>query len=164
MITCTRRLQFCAGHRVLGHENKCAHLHGHNYVVFLTATQVVQDDKELGLDGIGRVVDFSVLKARFGDWIEERWDHGFIVNRTDYRVIEFLHGLDIASSSGVTSPQKLYIADWNPTAENMAWFLGEIAGPMLLKGTEVKLIRVKLYETENCYATWDWERNPVAIR
>ena len=54
MITCTRRIQFCAGHRVMGHEGKCRNLHGHNYVVFVTA----QADE---LDSVGRVIDFSVL-------------------------------------------------------------------------------------------------------
>ena len=33
-LTCTRRLQFCAGHRVYGHESKCANVHGHNLAVF----------------------------------------------------------------------------------------------------------------------------------
>ena len=43
---------FCAGHRVVGHENKCRHLHGHNYrVTFYCESQE--------LDGVGRVVDFG---------------------------------------------------------------------------------------------------------
>lgn len=42
-ITCTRRLQFCAGHRVLGHEGKCARPHGHNYTLFVTAKAVKLD-------------------------------------------------------------------------------------------------------------------------
>lgn len=28
MITCTRRIQFAAGHRVMRHESKCRVIHG----------------------------------------------------------------------------------------------------------------------------------------
>ena len=54
-ITCTRKIHFCAGHRVMHHENKCATAHGHNYYVELIA-------EAPSLDESGRVVDFSVLK------------------------------------------------------------------------------------------------------
>ena len=32
-ITCTRRIEFDAAHRVMGHEGKCKHLHGHRYAL-----------------------------------------------------------------------------------------------------------------------------------
>ena len=64
MISCTRRIQFCAGHRVLGHENKCANAHGHNYVAYISA-------RSNDLDKVGRVIDFSVLKEKIGGWIDE---------------------------------------------------------------------------------------------
>jgi len=75
-FTCTRRIQFCAGHRVAGHENKCNNLHGHNYVAFITA-------QAHNLDNLGRVVDFSVLKDIIGGWIDDNWDHGLILWRED---------------------------------------------------------------------------------
>ena len=56
MITCTRRLTFCAGHRVLGHESKCAHPHGHNYVVYVTAEAEQLDD-------VGRVMVTCVTRG-----------------------------------------------------------------------------------------------------
>ena len=31
MITAERYHDISMGHRVVGHENKCRHLHGHNY-------------------------------------------------------------------------------------------------------------------------------------
>ena len=62
--SCTRRIQFASGHRVLGHENKCRHIHGHNYVAFIHA-------EAEQLDSIGRVIDFGVLKDKFGGWIDE---------------------------------------------------------------------------------------------
>lgn len=67
---CKRRVQYCAGHRLPGHEGKCRSIHGHNYVAHIYA--------EGKLDAVGRVVDFSVLKERVGGWIEDHWDHGFV--------------------------------------------------------------------------------------
>lgn len=137
-ITATRRLQFCSGHRVLGHENKCAHLHGHNYVVMLTA-------QGPELDSIGRVVDFSVLKDRLGSWIELFWDHGMIIFTEDPVKLEWYQ-------SELLSPMKAFFAPFNPTAENMAKFLLEVVGPETLKDTGVQLVKVELWETENCKA------------
>jgi len=138
MITCTRRIQFCAGHRVMGHENKCAHLHGHNYVAFFEA--------EGDLDNIGRVIDFSVLKERIGGWIDEYWDHGFILFRDDYDLYKLLNQFQAPQ-------QKMYLLPVNPTAENMAEYLLDEVCPAVLKDTGVKVTKVTLWETENCKAT-----------
>lgn len=141
--TCTRRLQFCCGHRVMGHENKCAHLHGHNYVVELTA-------RAAKLDGIGRVIDFSVLKDKIGGWIERQWDHGFVLNVDDVNTAEMIRKFRPHGDPLV--PQKLYIIPDNPTAECMAAYLLRAICPDLLRGTGVEVCKVKLWETENCFA------------
>lgn len=133
MITATRRLQFCAGHRVHGHEGKCRHLHGHNFVVFLTAASA-------DLDDVGRVIDFGVLKERVGGWIEREWDHGFLVWRDDQEAQRAL-----SSVAG----QKTYVMPGNPTAENLANHLLRVVGPLVLEGTGVRLVKVTLHETEN---------------
>lgn len=136
MITCTRRIQFCAGHRVLRHESKCAHVHGHNYVIHVTAIGIDQE-----LDGIGRVVDFSVLKERIGGWIDHHWDHGFLAYSEDHDVIDAIEKLG----------HKLYVMPHNPTAENIGRELLRIA-PELLEDVGVRLMRVLVQETENCSA------------
>ena len=139
-ITCTRRIQFCSGHRVHQHESKCAHLHGHNYVAFITA-------RAPSLDRIGRIVDFSVLKERVGGWIDDNWDHGFILYSHDFEAIEA-----VASVSQGDTKQKLYLMDANPTAENMAEHLLRNVCPILFKDTPIEVQHVRLWETENCYA------------
>ena len=144
-ITCTRRIQFCAGHRVMGHENKCAHLHGHNYVAMLTA-----ESANVGgsLDTIGRVIDFSVLKSRLGGWIDENWDHGFILHADDGAAWDALETFGDCTGQA----QKSYAMVNNPTAENMAKHLLADIGPLLLDGTDTRLVAVRIWETENCYA------------
>ena len=150
-ITCTRRLQFCAGHRVPLHESKCRHLHGHNYVVFFHATA-----KQL--DGVGRVIDFGVLKERLGGWIDEQWDHGLVMQESD-PAAQAVSAAMIAADPELsvklysTHQQKLYIIPEPPTAENMAAYLLRMVSPQLLEGTGVAVTKVVLWETENCYAT-----------
>lgn len=142
LVTAVRRLQFCAGHRVYKHESKCRHLHGHNYQVFLHARPLVVSESSDGLDELGRVIDFSVLKQRFVGWIEENWDHGFIVFDQDLEALNLLKSLP---------GQKIYVLNANPTAENMALHLLNDIGPKLLAGENVELSKIVLWETENCF-------------
>lgn len=134
-LTCTRRVQFCAGHRVHGHEGKCNSLHGHNYVALFEASA--------SLDSIGRVIDFSVLKERIGGWIDHNWDHGFILWRDDLEAIRVVP---------LVKGQKLYLMPSNPTAENMADYLLRRICPTVLDGTGVSIVSVTIWETENCFA------------
>lgn len=134
MIACTRKLDFCSGHRVYGHESKCAHLHGHNYTALVTASAP--------LDSIGRVIDFSVIKEKLGSWIDTHWDHGFI-----------LWDKDVEARDAVLSvaPSKLFLLPSNPTAENLASYLLDVVSPSLF--SDVHISEVTLWETPNCYAT-----------
>lgn len=136
MIMATRRIQFCAGHRVANHESKCRNLHGHNYVAFITA-------KADQLDAIGRVIDFGELKERIGKWIDAYWDHAFIVWAEDK---------EAKAATNAMLDQKLYQLPSNPTAENMADYLLRTICPSLLDGTGITVIKIVLWETENCFA------------
>ena len=137
MITCMRKLEFDAGHRVMNHESKCATLHGHRYVVEVTA-------KAPELDKIGRVIDFSVLKEKVGGWIDAFWDHTTIVCKKDTTTILAL----------MTMPRykEPFISEWNPTAENMAGYLLNKVCPDVLKDSGVEVIKVTVWETPNCKA------------
>lgn len=136
-ITCTRKIHFCSGHRVLHHEGKCRTPHGHNY----TAHIVAEASK---LDPLGRVIDFSVLKEKIGTWIDTYWDHNFIVFENDE---ELLHALGTIGSK----EREPFVAPFNPTAENMAYYLLQEVCPKLLETTGVVVTKIILYETDNCY-------------
>jgi len=136
-ITCSRKIHFCAGHRVMNHESKCANLHGHNYIAWIYA-------EAPELDAIGRVIDFSVLKERVGGWIDKHWDHTTLIFERDQSLLEVLRQFD--------QPKPIFLCSFNPTAENMANYLMREICPELLDGTGVKVTRVVLYETENCFA------------
>jgi 6-pyruvoyltetrahydropterin/6-carboxytetrahydropterin synthase len=134
-ITATRYHDFSYGHRVYGHESVCSHLHGHNGRVTFTV--------EGTLDSVGRVMDFSVIKSKLAMWVEDNWDHRFLVSEED-NWAKWLRDID---PHVVTVP-------FNPTAENMASYLVETVGPEQLKGTGVTLISVKFEETRKCSATF----------
>lgn len=136
-IRCVRKLHFCAGHRVMNHESKCATPHGHNYYAHIYA-------EADALDALGRVIDFSVLKEKVGSWIDLHWDHNFLVYEKDLELIRAL--------TGVTGKKDPFICPFNPTAENMALYLLEVVCPRQLEATGVTVNKIVLYETENCYA------------
>lgn len=137
MITATRRLQFCAGHRVHKHESKCSNMHGHNYVLEFTARGTAAG----ALDRLGRVIDFGVMKEKLGPWIETYWDHGFIYHTKDSELWSFFSG---------NTQHKSYALPLNPTAENMAYYLLHNVCPGLFENTGVEIIKIVLHETENC--------------
>lgn len=130
-----RIIKFDAGHRVVNHESKCRTLHGHEYHAHLFAQA---DD----LDSLGRVIDFSVIKEKIGSWIDEFWDHNLIIweNDPNLSLLQQCDGL-----------KKPFVTKFNPTAENMAQYLINEICPTLLKGTGVKITKIRLYETSNCY-------------
>lgn len=113
MFSITKRLDIDAGHRLLGHEGKCRHVHGHRYSFIIQA-------RADGLDSVGRVVDFSVIKSCVGGWLDENWDHGFIAQNGD-PIIAFLR----------EQGSKVFVLAVSPTAENLAAHLFEVAEKLL---------------------------------
>lgn len=152
MITITRIFGFDSGHRVLGHEGKCANLHGHRYTAEVTVT--AKD-----LDKIGRVIDFSVIKRDVGNWIDTYWDHNMILHVKDPLAI--IHSADghletnnhTYGTRAVFGPKDPFIMpdEMNPTAENMAAVLFHQAQE-ILKPYDLAVVHVRLYETPNCFA------------
>ncbi len=134
-ITCTRRIEFDAAHRVMEHESKCKHLHGHRYALEATFSAPK-------LDALGRVVDFGVIRERLGDWINEHWDHATILSENDKPL-----GEAIAKQTG----QKIFYLPNNPTAENMAEYVFRELCPKLFSDMGIACTQIRLYETPNCY-------------
>lgn len=135
-LTIMRRIRFCAGHRLFQHGGMCEHFHGHNYV----ADFFVSSDTQ---DSVGRIVDFSDLKTRCKGWLDEHWDHSFLVYEKDANAIQALKSVQ---------PSRLFELPYNPTAENMAKYLLEVAAPEFMKGSGAQVVRVRIWETEDSYA------------
>ena len=136
MKTCTRRLEFDAGHRVLKHEGKCRHVHGHRYRVDITVSAPE-------LDAVGRVVDFSVIKDVVGTWLDDEMDHGYPHHPDD----EFAVTL---KEMGMKTFE-MSTAYPNPTAENLCLLIASFAKDRL---RDLTVESVRVYETPNCWADW----------
>lgn len=161
----TRKFEFDSAHRVLHHESKCKHLHGHRYVAEVTVTSP-------SLDPLGRVVDFSVLKAKIGGWLDENWDHNILLNADDpmariwttpaYPALngDIFSGkppfLFRAPSSIMGEPLVLGGKGINPTAENIACILYLVVWTFFGCGDFKHIVpeQVKIYETPNCWAVY----------
>lgn len=133
MITALRYHDISCGHRVVGHESKCRHLHGHNY-------RVTFEVMATSLDSVGRVLDFSVIKARLCEWLEQNWDHKMLIWEKDPMVEKLL----------MLDPSGVCVVPFNPTAENMAEYLVKGVGPSELFDLPVNLISVQIDETRKC--------------
>ena len=103
------------------------------------------------LDKVGRVVDFSVIKATLCEWLEANWDHKFLAWEID-PVVSFLLRASAGLSEGALFENSLVLVPFNPTAENMALHLLNEVGPRLLEGSEVILVEVLIEETRKCSA------------
>lgn len=154
--TAERYHDISAGHRVVGHENKCRHLHGHNYRIHF----VCEAD---ALDSVGRVIDFGVIKEKLCMWAEDNWDHKFLAwteddvmdRAADAMAHEFhMHNKDGALGLEDLFGGSLVFTPFNPTAENMAKHLVEVIGPQQLAGTGVTLVSVRIEETAKCSASF----------
>lgn len=135
IVEAVRYHDFSYGHRVYGHENKCSHLHGHNSRVHFYI--------EGNQDSVGRVLDFSVIKVILCQWLEDNWDHKFLVFDQDPWADTLLE-LD---NMGVVK------VPFNPTAENMALYLLEVVAPSKLKSFGLTCSKVEVEETRKCKAT-----------
>lgn len=140
-VKAVTKFRFCSGHRLLGHENKCANLHGHNYHAFIHAEA---EDLSNQFDAVGRVIDFAVLKEKIGGWILENWDHTMILYEKDAKTIELVKQCE--------RNKEIFVMDANPTAENMAKYLIEQVCPQVLQGTGVVVRKIILWETEDSFA------------
>jgi 6-pyruvoyltetrahydropterin/6-carboxytetrahydropterin synthase len=84
------------------------------------------------------------MKEVFCQWLEEWWDHRFIVSADDPWA-EALLDID----------ESVVTVDFNPTAENMAQYLCFVIGPLLVKrhGLNAYVREVVVEETSKCRAT-----------
>ena len=84
-------------------------------------------------DAVGRVVDFSLIKRRLLGWLDDHWDHAFLVWEDDANALAAIR---------LVEPTKYFLLPWNPTAENMARYLLEVVAPHVLDDLGVVALRV----------------------
>jgi len=143
MLTITRKLEFDAGHRIPDHKSQCRNLHGHRYTLEITLIGNVIEQE--GCSDNGMIMDFSDVKTLAKQHLVDVWDHAFLAYAKDNAVLEFL-----ASIPG----HKTVIIDSIPTVENLARTAFNILKSAYQDryGTGLRLHKVVLHETPNCWA------------
>lgn len=143
MLTITRKLEFDAGHRIPDHGSQCRNLHGHRYVLELTLRGRINDTP--GASDRGMVMDFADVKSLATKHLVALWDHAFLVYEGDTLVREFLASMP---------DHKTVVLARIPTVENLAVEAFRILAAVYNEryGDALRLARVRLYETPNCWA------------
>ncbi len=139
----TRRLEFDAGHRIPDHQSQCRHLHGHRYAIEITLSGDIIEASGTPVNGM--VMDFSEIKSLARQHLIDAWDHAFIAYRGDTAVVDFLASL---------GDHKTVLLDAVPTAENLAAVAFTTLAAVYRDryGNHLRLERVRLFETPNCWA------------
>ena len=126
---------FDAGHRLLNYDGKCASPHGHTF-----RAEIILEGEVL--NELSLLVDFGQIKASVKQWIDARWDHGFLLNSADRLLINAL---------GQIPEAKLYLFEnQNPSAEAMAHQLHCITRAALPGFESV----VRIWESTTQYAEY----------
>ena len=131
MYQISKDIYFCYGHRLLQHEGKCRHLHGHNgrAVITLAAAH---------LNALGMVTDFSEIKKVVGGWIDGHLDHRMLLRKDDPVLPELIR-----------QGEPVFLLDENPTAENIAKVIYDYTA-----SAGFPVIEVRLWETEDSSAVY----------
>ncbi|MBQ7617863.1 MAG: 6-carboxytetrahydropterin synthase [Desulfovibrio sp.] len=141
MLSVTSRHYLCAAHRLYDYNGSCERLHGHNYLIELT----IRGEK---LNAQGMVIDFAIIKKILLSALDENWDHRTLLYDQDPLCSKLGALLDDGSVAPVP---------FNPTAENIAQYLGQNFFPRLLKEKNflgLEVVSVTVFETAKNSATW----------
>lgn len=144
-IRITKEFNFEMAHALYGYDGPCKNIHGHSY--HLSVTIIGQPITQLNNPKRGMVMDFTDLKQIMKPIIDEL-DHAAILDKsTPY----------IKLAEGNPLFEKLVIADYQPTCENLLTDIAKRLLPQLPDG--VLLHHLKLRETASSFAEWYLEDN-----
>ena len=131
-----KRFRWEGAHRLPWHEGRCRDLHGHSYEMFV---EVEGEPDEQGM-----LIDFKHLKRALAPVVEE-WDHATVVAESDAKL------LGIMRESG----WRHVVIPYDTTAENICVFFADHLvnkHRSLLEKRRIHTVRVRIAETETCYA------------
>jgi 6-pyruvoyltetrahydropterin/6-carboxytetrahydropterin synthase len=133
-----KRFHWEAAHRLPWHEGLCRNNHGHSYRMEAVV--------EGAVDARGMVIDFQEIKAALKPLIDA-WDHATLVAAHDHEYLAVARELR----------WKHYVLPFDTTAENLARHAADVlcreAAPAL-RVTGASGVRIRVYETESCYAEY----------
>ncbi|MDT9722283.1 6-carboxytetrahydropterin synthase QueD [Paenibacillus sp. ClWae2A] len=109
-INVCKIFQFDAAHQLIGHNGKCANVHGHTYKLEVVIRGTTYGSEDVSNEGF--VMDFSDLKKIVNEVIIDKFDHAFLAAGNE-PVLQTL------KSTG----SKVCIVGCRTTAENMSKYI-----------------------------------------
>lgn len=125
-----------SAHRLPWHQGLCRNLHGHSY------RMCVELEGDPGSRGM--LIDFQELKRALAPLVDA-WDHATLVARDDADLLAAVQSLG----------SKHFVLPFDTTSENLCRYVADYLGTealdvLVLHGIDT--VRVRLHETETCYA------------
>lgn len=141
-IRLTREFNFEMAHALDGYDGLCRNIHGHSYKFFVTVLGEPCNDPSN--PKLGMVMDFGDLKRIVNQLIVDRFDHALVLtdNADNRRLLAQMQ----------PKWEKIELLPYQPTCEMMLSDFASMLIPAL--PAHVKLVELKLYETEKSMASW----------
>jgi len=139
MLSLTKIFHFEMAHAIYGYPGSCKNIHGHSYELQVTVTGDKENRNYISAPGF--ILDFKELKQLVTSSIIKTFDHKLV-----------LSGSYLGQNPAIKSQENLVAWEAEPTAENLLIYMAKILCNVLPE--EVKLVRLRLYETKDSYAEW----------
>ena len=138
MILVTKIFRFEMAHALNGYPGACQYVHGHSYELHVTVS-ASSDDEYMPAPGFE--IDFKQLKKLIKENVIDVLDHSLLLS-PQY----------IDKHPGLRSHENLVVLTAEPSAENLLIYISDLLKKLLPR--DVRLQKLKLYETSDSYAEW----------
>lgn len=139
MLRITKVFHFEMAHAIHGYTGACKNIHGHSYELHVTVSSDFIETDYIPATGI--LIDFKDIKKLVLESVIEKFDHCLLLSP------HFLK-----ENPSFSSSKNLVIFEAEPTAENMLLYIKAALHKSLPEN--IKLFRLKLFETKDSYAEW----------
>jgi 6-pyruvoyltetrahydropterin/6-carboxytetrahydropterin synthase len=139
MLQISKIFRFEMAHAIYGYAGKCKNVHGHSYILHVTITGSLDNDNYIPAPGF--IYDFKQLKKIVNETVINKLDHQLVLSN------EYLQ-----TNTALISAENILAWEMEPTAENILIYIKQ--NLKLALPAEIKLIKLRLYETADSYAEW----------
>jgi 6-pyruvoyltetrahydropterin/6-carboxytetrahydropterin synthase len=144
MIKLTREFKFDAAHFLTKYHGKCEHMHGHTYRLWVTIEGEIQEN--------GMLLDHGFLKKIVKEQIINRFDHRLLNDTFENPTAEIIAKYIWDELIDLPVLLKAEAEDPNMPDELKRLFKGDDYKKEI--NEKVRLVEVKLSETDNTYVVY----------
>ncbi len=141
MVTLNKIFTFDMAHALENYPGKCRHIHGHTYILHVSVSGKILDQRGAPLDGM--IADFTDIKQWVKSEVIETFDHALVLRQNSE------HANMNWSELNWT---RILLTSYQPTCENIMLDIRDRLIKRIPTGLE--LVQLRLYETPTSYAEW----------